>query len=200
MTFALVSLGISAQQNTPEEGVVINGVRWATRNVDRAGTFAKTPESTGRLYQWNRKTAWYAINPIQDWDGTTPTGIEWEKANDPCPAGWRVPDADDIQALVDEEKVSNELIVQKNKNDEKQPGVLGRRFMDIDTGASIFLPAAGVRAEIYGTLNAPSATGYYWSRTPLNNVFAYGLNFNKNSAQKISSERGYGQTVRCVGE
>ena len=40
---------------THDEGVVINGVRWATRNVDMPGTFAETPESLGMLFQWNRK-------------------------------------------------------------------------------------------------------------------------------------------------
>ena len=36
---------------THDEGVVINGVRWATRNVDMPGTFAPTPESFGMHYQ-----------------------------------------------------------------------------------------------------------------------------------------------------
>ena len=39
----------------PTDGVVINGVRWATRNVDKPGTFAANPEDAGMLYQWNRK-------------------------------------------------------------------------------------------------------------------------------------------------
>jgi len=41
-----------------DEGVVINGVKWATRNVDRPNTFAETPESAGMFYQWNDKIGW----------------------------------------------------------------------------------------------------------------------------------------------
>ena len=37
-----------------EKGV-INGVKWATCNVDAHGKFAATPESYGMLYQWGRK-------------------------------------------------------------------------------------------------------------------------------------------------
>jgi len=39
-----------------DEGVVINGVKWATCNVDNPGTFVNRPETTGKIYQWNRKT------------------------------------------------------------------------------------------------------------------------------------------------
>jgi len=38
-----------------ETGVVINGVKWATRNVDKPGTFVANPEDFGMLYQWNRR-------------------------------------------------------------------------------------------------------------------------------------------------
>ncbi len=40
--------------------VLINGVLWATRNVDAPGTFAASPESTGMFYQWNSRIAWSA--------------------------------------------------------------------------------------------------------------------------------------------
>ncbi len=38
-----------------EDGVEIDGIIWAKYNVDAPGTFAKTPESSGRFYQWNNK-------------------------------------------------------------------------------------------------------------------------------------------------
>jgi len=40
---------------TYDEGVVINGVKWATRNVAAPGTFAANPQDAGMFYQWNRK-------------------------------------------------------------------------------------------------------------------------------------------------
>ncbi len=43
-----------AQDNTTDEGVVINGVKWATRNLDVGGNFTASPEDYGALYQWGR--------------------------------------------------------------------------------------------------------------------------------------------------
>ena len=44
---------VAAQTTCPEGGVLINGVCWATRNVDAPGTFAENPEDPGMMYQWN---------------------------------------------------------------------------------------------------------------------------------------------------
>ena len=44
--------------------VIINGVKWATCNVDAPGTFAAAPESAGMFYQWNRKIGWSATDPM----------------------------------------------------------------------------------------------------------------------------------------
>jgi hypothetical protein len=43
-----------AQSANTDLGVVINGVKWATRNVDAPGTFAESPQAAGMFYQWNR--------------------------------------------------------------------------------------------------------------------------------------------------
>jgi hypothetical protein len=69
---------------TTEPGVVINGVKWATRNVDSVGYFADSPESFGRYYQWNRKKAWTA-GSTDGMDNSDPTGTTWETENDPSP-------------------------------------------------------------------------------------------------------------------
>ncbi|MCL2328610.1 MAG: hypothetical protein FWC39_08890, partial [Bacteroidetes bacterium] len=123
---------------TTDTGVVINGVKWATRNVDAFGTFAATPESAGMFYQWNRPQAWNATDTIvTGWDNTLPTGTTWEKANDPCPTGWRVPTLEEQESLFKmfdteegTEKVTDEWTTQN--------GVIGRRFTDKATGASLF--------------------------------------------------------------
>jgi len=41
--------------NPVEVGVVINGIRWATRNLAAHGKFVKNPEDLGALFQWGRK-------------------------------------------------------------------------------------------------------------------------------------------------
>ena len=167
-TFALAALSANAQTATTDPGVVINDVKWATRNVDAPGTFAAKPEDPGMLYQWNRKTAWSATNPglgivigeAGGWDTTIPTGNTWEKANDPSPAGWKVPTLDDIKKLLDNDKVENKEWTDEN-------GVYGRKFTDKASGNSLFLPAVGSRFYAYGTLNFAGEFGYYWSNAPI---------------------------------
>ena len=61
--------------DTPQYGVVINGVRWATRNVGTFGTLAAQVEDFGGRFTW-------------------------EQAQRACPNGWRIPHADDIYALI----------------------------------------------------------------------------------------------------
>ncbi|GHT33629.1 hypothetical protein FACS189434_08210 [Bacteroidia bacterium] len=191
-----------------DKGVIINGVKWATRNVDEPGTFAATPESAGKFYQWNRKKAWAATGTVTAWDNSTPGGTtwekandpswkkandpSWEKANDPSPAGWRVPTYNEMKSLLNTAKVSNIWTTQN--------GVTGRRFTDKDTGNSLFLPAAGYRGISGGTLGSAGSYGGYWSSTQYDSGYAYGLYFDSGSADWFYNDRSYGFSVRVVAE
>ncbi|MCL1937899.1 MAG: fibrobacter succinogenes major paralogous domain-containing protein [Candidatus Azobacteroides sp.] len=141
---------------TYDEGVVINGIKWASRNVDEFGTFAPTPESAGKFYQWNRRKAWNTIvDTLKGWDKSIPGGFfYWYRINDPSPKGWRVPTVDEITSLYDVEKVRSEWVTQN--------GINGTKFTDLATGNSIFLPALGFRSEYYGRLYEIEK-GYYWT-------------------------------------
>ncbi len=137
--FNIVEISLN---HLPDSCVVINGVAWATRNVDLPGTFADS-ESAGKFYQWNRTTAWSTTDPLTGsngettWDITYPDSV-WNKEYDPSPEGYRVPTFDEIQRLVDYQKVSTEEIIQN--------GVKGVKFIDNFTGNSIFLPVIGTRS------------------------------------------------------
>ncbi|GHS86191.1 hypothetical protein FACS1894201_06830 [Bacteroidia bacterium] len=65
---------------TIEKGVVINGVRWATRNVGRRGKFADSSEEYGEYYTF-------------------------EEAKAACPDGWRLPTEDELQSLADADSI-----------------------------------------------------------------------------------------------
>jgi hypothetical protein len=64
------------RKKTQQKGVLINGVIWATSNVDAPGTFAKNPEDTGMFYQWNRKIGWSTSDPMTNSDG----GTTWNRS------------------------------------------------------------------------------------------------------------------------
>ena len=179
---------------TSDKGVVINGVKWATRNVAAPGFFASKPEDVGMFYQWNRKKAWAANGDTTDWDATIPEGYVWQTSNDPSPAGWRVPYEVEIPKLLDADKVNNEWTT--------RDGINGRKFTDKITGNSIFLPAAGYRHSYDGTFINDGDSYFYWSSTVPEvyySVGAYCLRFgSRDSADYISIFRAYGFSVRSV--
>jgi uncharacterized protein (TIGR02145 family) len=172
-------------------GVEINGVIWATRNVDMPGTFAENPEDAGMFYQWNRKVGWSATDPLtssdeSSWGSSLPSGTEWETANDPCPVGWRVPTTTEQRSLLD---AGNSWTTQN--------GVDGRIF---GSGTNtVFLPAAGYRFHD-GTLHNAGAYGYQWSCTQYSSLDTYSLDFYSGSANWSYSDRSFGFSVRCVAE
>ena len=177
------------------EGVVINGVRWATRNVGAPGTFASSPCDPGMFYQWNKGTTNFLL--YNDYNNTNYGYSDyWLPANDPSPAGWHVPTISEIQALLDNSKVSNEWI--------SVNGVNGRKFTDNATGNSIFLSAAGYRGRDDGTLYYASSYGAYWISPVLgdNHWGAYIMGISSDGtdycAWGIDSARG--QSVRAVAE
>ena len=170
---------------TFDEGVVINGIRWATRNVDAPGTFAESPESFGMFFQWNRRKGWSAVDEeVEGWDSSTPTGTEWYAENDPCPEGWRVPTSAELFSLLR----SGSIWTDKN-------GVRGLLFGTIPK--QIFLPGAGHRRynSIYG-----HNLGYYWSSSRDYFGRVYALLFLTNGRIVFYFDRQFGSSIRCVAK
>lgn len=144
--------------DTSDPGVVINGITWATRNVDAPGTFAESPESTGMYYPWNSKKG------IRWLDGSLPKDLiefvteetfktnetpEWKSSKNPCPRGWRVPTNAELQSLID----AGWKWSQRNN-------ISGLTF---GSGASsIFLPAAGDIRFLLGKADEGQSV-IYWS-------------------------------------
>ena len=193
---------------------VINGVEWATRNVDNRGTFVAKPENAGKLYRWNREKAWPATGDATDWESTIILGdtviipgdsimpadtifvmdSTWVRANDPSPTNWRVPTLEEIQRLLDTDKVTNEWVVLN--------GIGGRKFKDKESGRAIFLPAVGYRNYRDGKLNSPDTYGYYWSST-VHDVYetkSYNMFFFGGGASWDYNSRGGAYSIRCVVE
>ncbi len=179
----------------PPECVEINGVCWATRNVDAPGTFTKNPEDTGMLYQWNSSIGWSATDPLVASDGSTwddswngNNATTWEIANNVCPAGFRVPTSAEIQLLIN----SSSQWVTEN-------GVNGMLF---GSGSNtIFVPTTLYRLPqstlVTGLVNY---SGFYWS-SDLQGNNARQLYISSFGPQLYANGTlANGQTVRCVKE
>jgi uncharacterized protein (TIGR02145 family) len=182
---------------THDEGVVINGIRWATRNVDMPGTFAEFPESFGMLFQCNRRKGWNANEDevVENWKDYFSTGTEWYAENDPCPEGWRVPTLEEIQSL---HNANSKWI----ENDER-----GGRFFGI-APYQIFLPATGQIAVVsacdeddVAVLMSAGWTGVYWSNTTYDN-WVWVLDISSSLESRVCKEgcRVRGNPVRCVAK
>ena len=193
----------SNSNNNDTLGVAINGVRWATCNVGSTGTFVNNPEDYGDYYQWNRNDTAnflpYADYYASNYPSVT---IPWLSANDPCPTGWRVPERDELETLLDTTQVFNEL--------DTLNGISGIRFTDIVTGNSIFMSSAGF--SVSGITGGPFNRGIYWSSTPLYEassgtyaIYAATLSFHSEFAGAVGKSVNMGAgnmatgfSVRCV--
>lgn len=170
---------------------IINGVKWATRNVGAPGTFVAKPEDYGQYYQWNKGTTDFLL--YNDYYNSVYAKSDvWLKANDPSPAGWRVPTLAEIQSLLDINNVTNEWTTVN--------GINGRKFTDKATGSCLFLPAAGGRNGSGGSLGNVGSGGDYWGSTPSGSLSAYDLFFYSGGAYWSYYSRGSGFSVRCVSE
>ena len=164
--------------------MLINGVCWAKYNVDEPGRFANPGKPYGMLYQWNRKKGWPAITPdsVSGWNSSLDPGGTWEPANDPCPAGWRMPSVEEIRLLTDKAKVTYTEQV-------GQDGALGSRYTDIVTGNMLFLPITGYR-DAQG-IRHNVLWIHYWSSTDY-------WSLDRNSI--VQAPYAYGYSVRCVAD
>ena len=204
-----------AQSNTTDVGVQIGETIWATRNVDKFGTFATNPESSGMFYQWSRTDAISATVPGENieigWEGgweTYPFGYSiyldgawvtydaWSSTLDPCPSGWALPTKDQIAELIKE-----------TTQTWKGTGVTGYTFSK--DGKSLFFPAVGHRREDTGALVAKGLFGYYWASTRVETTTtsernnAYCLLFHHNGMaggepKLFNQYQSQGNSVRCV--
>ena len=183
----------SARKTTPtpnplttDIGVTINGITWATRNVDAPGTFTTNPEDAGMFFQWNRRKGWSAIDRyVEGWDSSMPEGTAWYAENDPCPEGWRVPTYEELKTLV---YVDSEWTTRN--------GVRGSLF-----GVApyqMFLPAVGVRIFNNSEHLFRHTHGIYWSSTVGYRRTAERLTFNSGIRHMGINNRANGLSIRCV--
>jgi len=60
----------------------------------------------------------------------------------------------------------------------------------------LILPVAGYRNRVGGSLSTVGSSGFYWSSS-VDGSNARSLRFNSSNANMLSSNRAYGNSVRC---
>ena len=118
-------------------------------------------------YDWNTPTN----NTL--WNGAT------KGANDPCPAGYRVPTYGELTAL------SNTFNPQNYNGAFSSP---------------VKMVAAGARIYNVGIVSYAPSLGNYWSSTTMGDEFARNMIFYNNSNYMNINYRAHGMSVRCIVE
>lgn len=176
----------TADPLTPSAAIHGGKYQWGS-NGTSAGWYisqATDQSNSGAISGWN------TLNPgVSNWSDTSKT------ANDPCPAGYRVPTRAQWQSVID----SNPLTRLGTWTNSSTNYTSGAKF-----GNYLFLPAAGERnPSTGGGLDARGSNGYYWSSTVNTSITtsSYNLVFTSSSVSVFdNSYRQSGYSVRCIAQ
>jgi len=206
-SFSTVEVTVQSATALPcGSSVNIGGSVWACSNVDATGTFAATVSNRGRLFQWNRSTAWpYPVvtGPTAGWPTTANTAASWAPANDPCPAGWRVPTESQFSALIAVPHVW--ISAAQASSLGLSPANAGFIFGSASVPATfnpavhLYLPVTG-RIQQSGQVNSLTLwdeTLYWTASRPTMTNHRYVHNYN-TALQIGSADATNGFGVRCV--
>ena len=202
---------------TEDEGVIINGVKWATRNLDIGSTFVANPEDHGALFQWgrgadgheNRNSATTTMLSTNDTPGhccfILVPGGNWDWRSSLNNALWNAgtttapvkatndpcPNGWRVPTRTELNALNSAGSVWTNQN-----GVSGRRFGSGDN--TLFLPASGHRSTINEEVLNVGTRGSYWCST-VNGTNVHSLTFLDTT---VYPTYYYGRataiSVRCV--
>ena len=169
---------LDPDQNPSVIGLHGNYYQWG-----RAAVVANASTPAGAIGGWNTANA-----PDNSWQDATKT------ANDPCPAGFRVPTRQQFTNLINSNTTSNIGTFTNSATNYGSAKVFG-------SGTNkLTLPTAGNRSNADGALNNRGGYGSYWSSTPYTATNAYYLAFSSTSVGVNGGNRTGGFSIRCISE
>ncbi len=183
-----------------------------------ADPFTPSWEIIGGYWQWGRKgpdstqwlntnTANFAHGPtgsgagdanegaVSGWSNTAASNGAWsdasKTADDPCPAGYRVPTVAQWDGVVANNSLSDIGTWSDNATNYSSGKSIGSKLM---------LPAAGYRDGNDGILVYRGSYGNYWSSSELGSSLAWYLNFNSGNVLTDLNTQVLGFSVRCAAD
>ncbi len=203
--FMCHNLGANTQANpfVPSWELIGNYYQWG-RNPNcfgRDGIDDTNPCSSpvyGAAGPWGSTSANDNAGAITGWNTTVAPDGAWQDgvktANDPCPAGFRVPTKAQWDGVANSSLNTRTFIGTWSFSSTNYSS--GIRF-----GSSLLLPAAGFRSNSNGTLTNRGSSGAYWSSTENTSTYAWTLSFSSgNATTNLSLNRTNGFSVRCIAE
>ena len=184
------SLGLLYQWGRKDPFLGSSSVSSSTKAASTSSAWATSSSSLSQDLTVTNPMTFYTGGGMPDgsWAST-------KTVNDPCPAGWRVPDGGTSGIWATAKGSSADFTVTSSSYGLNFSGAFGG-------DATIWYPAAGYY-NASGTFEATGSYGNYWSATYTTND-AYDLNFATNSegrgyvnSKATSGSRAWGMSVRC---
>jgi uncharacterized protein (TIGR02145 family) len=171
------------------DGSAENGVVSGAGNFDANGQIIAVHSAYGKFIKQDAYPIdWRSPQIDALWNSGTESAPA-KTANDPCPAGWRVPTNSEWQSVMSEN--------QWTWVDTPIPGC--KISPDGGTTTTLFLPAAGIRHFAFGALLSVGTLGSYISSTA-GSSYSRSLAFHSTSVSNSLVSRAQGASVRCVAE
>lgn len=212
-----LSLTVTATSSDYTCGAYVGAGVWkqfACYNLGAAATNTTDPFTPSWLlngaYYWWGVTPIFAPGPTGTSSGQANSGIYptssmppdnmWmdntKTANDPCPAGFRVPTRTQMQGLID----YNDKVIVGAWTSSSTNYSSGIMF-----GTELYLPSASSRTPDTGALSGRGSEGLYWTSTmgPQSNssyYLAFYSSGNTSITNSFANNRNYGMSVRCIKE
>jgi len=181
-----------------ESGVV------SSPNLDGDGQVVSTFDAYGKFIKNN-------ITP-SDWRDPQDGNLWYyngKTVNDPCPDGWHVPTATELQNIMNGNATAVSGIPAAGYT-----GTSGNKWVWNDIGTSgwlitpsgnntptLFLPVAGCRGCNSGSvINYITSSAYYWSSSAIDTRAYYMFFFNTEVHPNNNSPHVFGYSIRCVSE